>query len=133
MRVCRYPARFSVRLARGEGQRFGVKFRGEAEETGSNAACLQIQDLHPKGLLEMHNLAQISRGQFHCVVTKGMSIEAVNDVRGNAETLIECLRTCTDAQLIIQRGEVVSLARGRAKLQMRTLLALRGDRVLSAG
>ncbi|CAK0871299.1 unnamed protein product, partial [Prorocentrum cordatum] len=107
MRVCRYPARFSVRLARGEGQRFGVKFRGEAEETGSNAACLQIQDLHPKGLLEMHNLAQISRGQFHCVVTKGMSIEAVNDVRGNAETLIECLRTCTDAQLIIQRGEAM--------------------------
>jgi hypothetical protein len=127
IRVCRYPSTFALKLTKTDSQKFGVRFRDEAALAGSRLPRLHITEIDSVGLLEQHNISMINQGCFQHVVTQGMCIEAVNDVSGSANRLVEALLGNSSVHMRIWRGEAVGLAQCRARLKMRILAALRGE------
>merc|ERR1711972_1152286 len=101
----RYPQRFAVPLVKG-GRRFGFRFERPQH---SNNGDVRITEVSVDGALLLHNIQQISLGQWQYVVLPGMRIEATNNVSGDAMRITEELKRCDAVTLHVRRVEQHSI------------------------
>merc|ERR1719188_549685 len=89
---------FSLTLTKGK-QKLGFRF-----ERPNAEIMLKLTTLVREGAMMSYNKQVISESRYHLVVLPGMFIESVNDIRSDAQAMVEELRTAEDVCLMITRS-----------------------------